>query len=451
MTADVFISHAHGDYGLAEKVCDFLERAGIGCWIAPRNMTPGLNWSDSLAKAIDRVKLLVVIVSPDACDSRHVAREVERADSKGKRLIPFLAEECTLKGSLEYYLSSLHQIRYDQTDSNMTILVDCVREALHNDSHEIEPAAREKERISDNDLIALGLSVCRNVHEELVPEVAPEDAQTIAEVVHGKEVKFVDLACNRSARRAVSRWENRHGVSVLLVGEDLDEVFPPQSRPPIVCCLDSLDGTQHWLRSKNLYCTALSIFTRGDAEDSPYDLRLSMIQEADGRIVFACEDEKGAFVEEVSSPLHVPNNVVTDVSRAHVCTVCRRPDHYRVLNPLLAQGVPFAGLYTFGGNPVLVDLAFGKYDAVFQPDASQIGDSQPLWDWLPGGHIAYRSGCCFLTVDGSELDVVRAAQDAINQGSSDYPYVAATNHTLAVAIVDWLAHSGKTNSALNST
>ncbi len=438
MISDVFISYAQADQKLANAVCTSLEQTGVKCWIAPRDMTPGMNWSDSLASAIERVKILVVIVSSNACESRHVAREVERADSKGKRIIPFLAEECTLSGSLEYYLSSLHQIGYDPTDPGMAVLVDAITKALGNDSDHVVSAVPQKEAIDDNDLIALGRSICRNIREELIPEVVPEDAQTISEIVHGKEVKFVDLACNRRARRAVSRWETKFGVSVSLVGEDMDEVLPPKDKPPIVCCIDSLDGTQHWLRSKNLYCTALSIFSRNEEEDSPYELRVSMIQEADGRIVFAREDEKGAFIEETSSPILVPPSAVTDIAKAHVCTVCRRPDHYRILNPILAKGVPFSGLYTFGGNPILVDLAFGKYDAVFQPDASQISDSQPVWDWLPGGHIAYRSGCSILTVDGNELNVVQAANDAMNRGSIDYPFVAATNRILSLAIVEWL-------------
>lgn len=38
MAKPVFICHAREDAALAEQVCDFLERQGIPCWIAPRDV-----------------------------------------------------------------------------------------------------------------------------------------------------------------------------------------------------------------------------------------------------------------------------------------------------------------------------------------------------------------------------------------------------------------------------
>ena len=108
-------------------------------------------------------------------------------------------------------------------------------------------------------------------------------------------------------------------------------------------------------------------------------------------------------------------------------------------NPVGTLRLKFSGLYTFGGNPALADLALGGYDAVFQPDASSIGDSQLIWDWLPGGHIFLRAGGCILALDGSPLDVVGAAERSINRGDGHYPYVAAHTPQLATRIVNWLA------------
>jgi hypothetical protein len=38
-TADVFISYASTDKAAADSICDTLERGGITCWIAPRDVT----------------------------------------------------------------------------------------------------------------------------------------------------------------------------------------------------------------------------------------------------------------------------------------------------------------------------------------------------------------------------------------------------------------------------
>ena len=46
--ARVFISYASQDKAVAEAVCQALEKAGVACWIAPRDVVPGesLCWRD---------------------------------------------------------------------------------------------------------------------------------------------------------------------------------------------------------------------------------------------------------------------------------------------------------------------------------------------------------------------------------------------------------------------
>lgn len=40
---DVFISYASSDKPVADAVCAALEQRGIRCWIAPRDILPGLD------------------------------------------------------------------------------------------------------------------------------------------------------------------------------------------------------------------------------------------------------------------------------------------------------------------------------------------------------------------------------------------------------------------------
>ena len=44
MKADVFISHSSKDKHVADAICAVLERRGLRCWIAPRDVTPGASW-----------------------------------------------------------------------------------------------------------------------------------------------------------------------------------------------------------------------------------------------------------------------------------------------------------------------------------------------------------------------------------------------------------------------
>jgi hypothetical protein len=85
--AIVFISYASEDKTVADAVCVALEKAGVGCWIAPRDVVPGESYAGAIVHAIDSAKLLVLILSEHGGSSKHVLREVERASSKDHPVI----------------------------------------------------------------------------------------------------------------------------------------------------------------------------------------------------------------------------------------------------------------------------------------------------------------------------------------------------------------------------
>jgi succinyl-CoA synthetase alpha subunit len=72
--AQVFISYASQDKGVADAVCQALERAGVACWIAPRNVVPGESYAGAIVHAIDGTKLIVLILSEHGASSQHVLR-----------------------------------------------------------------------------------------------------------------------------------------------------------------------------------------------------------------------------------------------------------------------------------------------------------------------------------------------------------------------------------------
>ncbi|MEA2641296.1 MAG: hypothetical protein QOF51_2690, partial [Chloroflexota bacterium] len=108
MAHDAFISYAHQDKPVADAVCARLEAKGIRCWIAPRDVLPGSEWSAAILDGISESRLLVLIYSASANESGQVRREVERAVSKGIALLPFRIEDVPLSKSLEYFMSTPH-------------------------------------------------------------------------------------------------------------------------------------------------------------------------------------------------------------------------------------------------------------------------------------------------------------------------------------------------------
>jgi TIR domain len=108
MAHDVYISYSHVDKAAADAACATLERAGIRCWIAPRDITPGDEWSAAIIKAIDQCRAMVLIFSQNANASRQIRREVERAITVGIPLVPVRIEDVVPTESLAYFMGTVH-------------------------------------------------------------------------------------------------------------------------------------------------------------------------------------------------------------------------------------------------------------------------------------------------------------------------------------------------------
>jgi formylglycine-generating enzyme required for sulfatase activity len=79
MGHDVFINHSSKDNTCANALVGHLERAGIRCWVAPRDLQPGANLAGSLLTAVAGSKLMVVVLSANSTSLPHILRLVERA------------------------------------------------------------------------------------------------------------------------------------------------------------------------------------------------------------------------------------------------------------------------------------------------------------------------------------------------------------------------------------
>lgn len=108
MQFDVFISYSSEDKAAADAACALLERNGIRCWIAPRDIVPGTDWGAAIIDAIESARLFVLIFSGHANESPQIKREVERAVNKGVPIIPVRIEDIAPSKSLEYYISTPH-------------------------------------------------------------------------------------------------------------------------------------------------------------------------------------------------------------------------------------------------------------------------------------------------------------------------------------------------------
>ena len=108
MPHDVFISYSSHDKAVADATCAALEAQRIRCWIAPRDAIAGIEYGEFIVNAIGVCKVVVLIFSAHANDSPQVRREVERAVSKGKIVVPFRIEDVLPSNAMEYFVSTCH-------------------------------------------------------------------------------------------------------------------------------------------------------------------------------------------------------------------------------------------------------------------------------------------------------------------------------------------------------
>lgn len=105
MKHDVFISYSSHDKKIAEKICSKLENSNIQCWIAPRDILPGIEFGEAIINAIADCRILLLVFSAQANDSPYIRKEVERAVGKGKIIIPFRIEDILPTRAMEFVLS----------------------------------------------------------------------------------------------------------------------------------------------------------------------------------------------------------------------------------------------------------------------------------------------------------------------------------------------------------
>jgi hypothetical protein len=102
MARDVFISFASEDRPVATEICARLEKAGLRCFIAHRDIPVGAEWTEALLKGIDECEQFLLVFTSRANRSPHVKREAEHALSAKKRMLSFRLESAPLSAALQY-------------------------------------------------------------------------------------------------------------------------------------------------------------------------------------------------------------------------------------------------------------------------------------------------------------------------------------------------------------
>src|SRR5262245_18818012 len=88
--ADIFLSYSYKDSDCMHRVCEDLRQCGFSVW-TDEGLEPGTpSWQSAVEDAIKGARCVVVILSPEAKQSKWVEIEVSIAEEIGLRFFPVL-------------------------------------------------------------------------------------------------------------------------------------------------------------------------------------------------------------------------------------------------------------------------------------------------------------------------------------------------------------------------
>ncbi|MBV8102784.1 MAG: tetratricopeptide repeat protein [Verrucomicrobia bacterium] len=103
-SALVFISYSSANRPIAEAACESLEKTGIRCWIAPRNVDPGVPYAGQIIQGLRESKAVVLLFSDEANRSANVLREIEFATNQRLPVLSLRLDGTVMSDDLAYYL-----------------------------------------------------------------------------------------------------------------------------------------------------------------------------------------------------------------------------------------------------------------------------------------------------------------------------------------------------------
>lgn len=106
---DFFISRSSKD-DLPLVFCEELEKRGVKCWIAPRNIPPGMPYSSAIMEGITNSHNFLLFVSRNSVVSKDVLNEVENVYRTNKLIVPVFIENIPMSQDLAYYLNRVQWI-----------------------------------------------------------------------------------------------------------------------------------------------------------------------------------------------------------------------------------------------------------------------------------------------------------------------------------------------------
>lgn len=207
MEKRIFISYSSKDVSIANQMVEYLEANGLQCWIAPRNITSGHDYTDMINDAINDCLALVLIMSVHSVKSQWVKKELSTAVSYNKTIIPFKITEVNLTGGLQFMLNNVQWIEATSNSTQMfpQVIKGLGVEGLTNVTPAVEPPSGGKKRLWIILAAVVAVAILAGVMmfstgDKTEPESEPPAVKTDTVVIE----KIVDTMTVESSSKSTS-------------------------------------------------------------------------------------------------------------------------------------------------------------------------------------------------------------------------------------------------------
>lgn len=141
----VFISYSTKDQLQAEAVRNVIEQNGITCWMAPRDIPGGSNYTKEIPNAIRGCQAFVLMLSQNAQASPWVLKELDSAVNEGKIILPFQLEDITLTDEFNFLLTGAQRYdAYQKKSEALQLLISRIQAIIGTGTQTQEPPRQEE-------------------------------------------------------------------------------------------------------------------------------------------------------------------------------------------------------------------------------------------------------------------------------------------------------------------
>ena len=131
MFKDIFISYSRRDQEFVTRLAHDLNTQVAGVWFDQSTIQLGQKWHDEIMDGIRECKAFILVLSPDAAESKYVREEVNKALELGKTIFPILYRPGKWTGEFDSLVKEVQtlDLRSGSYTDNFQKLVDGLIEA----------------------------------------------------------------------------------------------------------------------------------------------------------------------------------------------------------------------------------------------------------------------------------------------------------------------------------